>query len=51
MAGAILIVVVLLLLPVLMCMGGVVLAGDPRLVGQRPGRGAHEGSELLDLNR
>jgi hypothetical protein len=48
--GAIAIVLVLLLLPVLVCMGSVIIA---MVLGEDLSRDAearHEGSELLDLN-
>ena len=50
MAGAVAIVVVLLLLPVLMCMGGAALAAG--LGWSLKGRvdEENEGSELLELN-
>ena len=51
MAGAIAIAVVLLILPVLMCMGGVVLAAALGWSVKTKVDEANEGSELLDLNR
>jgi hypothetical protein len=51
MAGAIVIVVVLLVLPILMCMGGAVLAAALGWSVKTKVDEAHEGSELLDLNR
>ncbi len=51
MAGAIAIAVVLLVLPVVMCMGGVVLAAALGWSVKSKVDEAHEGSELLDLNR
>jgi hypothetical protein len=50
-AGPIFIVVVLLALPVLMCMGGVVLAAALGWSVKTKVDEANEGSELLDLNR
>ena len=50
MAGAIAIVVVLLVLPILMCMGGVVLAAGLGWSVKESVDEANEGSELLDLN-
>jgi hypothetical protein len=50
MAGAIAIVVVLLVLPILMCMGGVVLAAGLGWSVKEKVDEANEGSELLDLN-
>ncbi len=51
MAGAITIAIVLLILPVLMCMGGVVLAATLGWSVKNKVDEANEGSELLDLNR
>jgi hypothetical protein len=51
MAGAIAIAVVLLVLPALLCMGGVVLAGILGWSVKTSVDEAHEGSELLELNR
>jgi len=51
MAGAIAIVVVLLVLPVLMLMGGAVLAAGLGWSVKEQVDEANEGSELLDLNR
>jgi hypothetical protein len=48
--GAIAIVAVLLLLPVLVCMGSAVLAMVLGIVLNRDSEVRHEGSELLDLN-
>ena len=50
MPGAIAIVLVLLLLPVLVCMGSVVLASALGAVLNRDSEVRHAGSELLDLN-
>lgn len=50
MPGAIAIVVVLVLLPVLVCMGSAVLAVVLGVVLNRDAEVRHEGSELLDLN-
>ena len=50
MPGAIAIVVVLLLLPVLVCMGSAVIAAVLGVVLNRDAEVRHEGSELLDLN-
>ncbi len=50
MPGAIAILVVLLLLPVLVCMGSAVLAAGLGWVLDRDADVRHEGSELLDLN-
>jgi hypothetical protein len=50
MAGAIAIVVVLLVLPILMCMGGVVLAAGLGWSVKEKVDEANEGSELLELN-
>ncbi len=51
MAGAIAIAVALLILPVLMCMGGAVLAAAVGWSLKEKVDEAHEGSELLELNR
>ena len=51
MAGAIIIVIVLLVLPVIMCMGGAVLAAGLGWSVKTKVDEANEGSELLDLNR
>ena len=50
MAGPVLIVIALLLLPVLMCMGGAVLAAILGSSVKANVEAANEGSELLDLN-
>ena len=50
MAGAVAIVIVLLVLPILMCMGGVVLAAALGWSVKENVDEANEGSELLDLN-
>ena len=50
MPGAIVVVVVLLLLPVLVCMGSAVLAVVLGVVLNHDSEVRHEGSELLDLN-
>ena len=50
MPGAIAIVLVLLLLPVLVCMGSVVIAAALGTVLNRDAEVRNEGSELLDLN-
>ncbi len=50
MPGAIAIVVVLLLLPVLVCMGSAVIAVVLGVVLNHDAEVRHEGSELLDLN-
>ncbi len=50
MPGAIAVVVVLLLLPVLVCMGSVVVAVVLGVVLNRDAEVRNEGSELLDLN-
>ena len=50
MPGAIAIVLVLLLLPVLVCMGSAVLAVVLGVALNRDSEIRHEGSELLDLN-
>jgi hypothetical protein len=48
--GAIAIVLVLLLLPVLFCMGSAIIAAVLGVVLNRDGEVRNEGSELLDLN-
>jgi hypothetical protein len=48
--GAIAIVVVLLLLPVLVCMGSAVIAMALGVALNNDAEVRHEGSELLDLN-
>jgi hypothetical protein len=48
--GAIAIVLVLVLLPVLVCMGSAVIAVLLATVLNRDSEVRHEGSELLDLN-
>ena len=50
MPGAIAIVLVLVLLPVLVCMGSVVIAVALGVALNRDAEVRHEGSELLDLN-
>ncbi len=50
MPGAIAIVVVLLLLPVLVCMGSAVIAMVLGVVLNNDAEVRNEGSELLDLN-
>lgn len=50
MPGAIAIVVVLVLIPVLICMGSAVLAAILGVVANRDAEVRNEGSELLDLN-
>lgn len=50
MPGAIAVVVVLLLLPVLVCMGSVILAAVLGAVLNNDAEDRYEGSELLDLN-
>ena len=50
MPGAIAIVLVLVLLPVLVCMGSAVIAVVLGAVLNRDAEVRHEGSELLDLN-
>ena len=50
MPGAIAIVLVLLLLPVLICMGSAVLAVILGVALNRDAKIRNEGSELLDLN-
>jgi hypothetical protein len=49
-AGAIAIVVVLLLLPILVCMGSAVIAALLGITLDSDAAARHEGSELLDLN-
>jgi hypothetical protein len=51
MAGAIVIAIVLLILPVIMCMGGAALAAGLGWSVKNKVDEANEGSELLDLNR
>ena len=51
MAGAVAIVIALLVLPVLMCMGGFVLAAILGWSVKTNVDDANEGSELLELNR
>ena len=48
--GAIAIVLVLVLLPVLICMGSAALAVILGIALNRDGEARNEGSELLDLN-
>jgi hypothetical protein len=48
--GAIMMVVVLLLFPVLVCMGSVILAAVLGSAVHRDAEVRYEGSELLDLN-
>jgi hypothetical protein len=48
--GAIAIVAVLLVLPILVCIGSVVVAAGLGFVLNRDAEIRHEGSELLDLN-
>lgn len=50
MPGAIAIVVVLLILPVLVCMGGAIIAMVLGVALNNDAEIRHEGSELLDLN-
>ncbi len=50
MPGAIAIVLVLVLLPVLVCIGSAIIAGVLGVVLNRDSEIRHEGSELLDLN-
>ena len=50
MPGAIAVVVVLLLLPVLVCMGSVAIAAALGAVLNNDAEVRNEGSELLDLN-
>jgi Na+/H+ antiporter NhaA len=49
-AGAIAIVVILLIFPVLAAMGGVVIAALLGSTLHKDGEARHEGSELIDLN-
>jgi hypothetical protein len=49
-AGAIVIVLVLLLLPVLVCMGSAIIASALGMVLNSDAEIRNEGSELLDLN-
>jgi hypothetical protein len=48
--GAIAIVLVLVLFPILMCMGSAVIAAVLGVVLNHDAEVRHEGSELLDLN-
>jgi hypothetical protein len=50
MPGAIAIIVVLVLMPVLICMGCAVIAGGLGFILNRDAEARHEGSELLDTN-
>ena len=51
MAGAIIIVVVLLMIPVLVLMSGGIAVGHPRAESlERDAEARHEGSELLELD-
>ena len=50
MPGAFAIVFVLLLLPVLVCVGSAAIAAALGMVLNRDAEDRHEGSELLDLN-
>ena len=50
MPGAIIVVVVLVLFPVLVCMGSVILAAALGMVLNNDAEVRHEGSELLDFN-
>lgn len=50
MAGAIILVVVLVLFPVLVGLGSVLLAAVLGHVLWKDGEARHEGSELIDLN-
>jgi hypothetical protein len=50
MAGAIILVVVLILFPVLVGLGSVLLAAVLGHVLWKDGEARHEGSELIDLN-
>jgi len=50
MAGAIAIIVVLLIFPVLILMSGGIASGIIGTVLQRDGEVRHEGSELLELD-
>jgi hypothetical protein len=49
-AGAIAIVIVLLLFPIVMGLGGLVLAAIYGVTLNKDGEARHEGSELLDVN-
>jgi hypothetical protein len=51
MAGAVAIVIVLLVLPILMCMGGAVLAAGLGWSVKEKVAADNEDSELLQLNR
>jgi cytochrome b len=51
MAGALIIVAVLLLLPVIMAIGGAVIAATLSWSLNSTVAAEHEGSELLELNR
>lgn len=48
--GVVAIVIVLLVLPVLVCMGSVAIAAGLGWSLNRDAEARHEGSELLDLN-
>ena len=50
MPGAVVLVLVLVVLPVLVCMGSAVLAMVLGVVLNNDAEVRHEGSELLDLN-
>jgi hypothetical protein len=50
MVGAIAILAVLVILPVLVCMGSAVIAGGLGFVLNKDAEQRHEGSELLDTN-
>lgn len=50
MVGAVIIVVVLLVLPVLVLMGGAIASALLGFFLQRDVEASHEGSELVDLN-
>jgi hypothetical protein len=50
MAGVVAILVVLIVLPVLVCMGSAVLAGGLGFMLNKDAESRHEGSELLDTN-
>ncbi len=50
MPGAVAILLVLVLLPVLVCMGSAVIAVVLGVVLNRDAEVRHEGSELIDLN-